>query len=363
MNKIHGGNIWRIAKENGLKPEDIIDFSASINPLGISPKAEAAIKKAISFLGHYPEPGAETIRGEIASYHNLPQENIIAGNGSAEFIYLLPRIFKPRKAMIVEPAFSEYRNSLNASGCETEDFLCLEQDGFFPGVKRLCSAIKKGCDMVYLGNPANPTGILLSRKDVLSIAEECRRHTAILIVDEAFMDFAEDESVKRQAVTMDNIVVIRSMTKFFGMAGLRLGYIIANRGLVKRFEGFKPPWSVNTLAQLAGIESLRDKDHIEKTMRWFKQEKEFLYDSLCAMETVRPRQSAANYFLVEILQQGVSASMLRDALLKDGIIIRDCASFKGMGGAFFRVAVRKRTENELLSNALKKVGDAFPVVQ
>jgi len=357
MNKTHGGNIWKIAKENSFKPEDIIDFSASINPLGLSPDARRRMMESVSILGHYPEPCADMIRHGLAKFHNLSSENIIAGNGSTEFIHLIPQIFRPKRAIIVEPAFSEYRNALELCGCEIKDFMAHEDEGFIPDVKRLYSAVRAGCDMVYLCNPANPTGVLLQKKDVVEMAKECSRSSAVLVVDEAFMDFAENESVKREAAHLDNLIVIRSMTKFFGMAGLRLGYIISNKKLVKRFEDFKPPWSVNTLAIIAGIESLQDADFIMATTRWFEEEREFLYNGLNAIAGLKAYPSSANYFLVKILQKDISSATLQAALLNEGILIRDCSLFPGMDSTFFRVAVRRREENRTFIDAIKKLLD------
>src|SRR3989338_8454161 len=299
MNKTHGGNIWKIAKENSFKPEDIIDFSASINPLGLSPDARRRMMESVSILGHYLEP----------------------------------------------------------CGCEIKGFMSHEDEGFIPDVKRLYSAVRAGCDMVYICNPANPTGVLLQRRDIVEMAKECSRSSAVLVVDEAFMDFAEDESVKREAAHLDNLIVIRSMTKFFGMAGLRLGYIISNKRLIKRFEDFKPPWSVNTLAIIAGIESLQDTDFIMATTRWFEEEREFLYNGLNAIAGLKAYPSSANYFLVKILQKDISSATLQAALLSEGILIRDCSLFPGMDSTFFRVAVRRREENRTFIDAIKKLLD------
>src|SRR3989304_963265 len=239
MDKTHGGNIWKVASDSGIRPGDIIDFSASINPLGLSPDARRRMMESVSILGHYPEPCADMIRQGLARFHNLSSENIIAGNGSTEFIHLLPQIFRPKRAIIVEPAFSEYRNALELCGCEIKGFLSHE----------------------------------------------------------------------------DKLIVIRSMTKFFGMAGLRLGYIISNKRLIKRFEDFKPPWSVNTLAIIAGIESLQDTDFIMETTRWFEEEREFLYNGLNAIAGLKAYPSSANYFLVKILQKDISSATLQAALL------------------------------------------------
>ncbi|HLA51361.1 MAG TPA: threonine-phosphate decarboxylase CobD [Thermodesulfobacteriota bacterium] len=358
MNKTHGGNIWKIAKENELRPEDIVDFSASINPLGLSPKAEAAIKNAISFLGHYPEPGAEAIIHELASFHNLPEENILAGNGSSQFIYLIPQIFQPKKALLVEPCFSEYRNSL-ANSCAIDSFLCREDNGFLPPIDsiggKLFDEIKKGYDIVYMGNPANPTGALISKKTILGIAAECKKYKTILIIDEAFIDFVEEDSVKQEAVLFDNLIVIRSMTKFFAMPGLRLGYIIAHDKIISEFKDIMPPWSVNTLAIAAGIESLRDKDYITKTREWLASDMPSFMEGLKAVPYVKTYPTKVNYMLVKILFNGIIAADIQKQLLKNGILIRDCGDFIGLGSSFFRLAVREKEENRFLIDCINRM--------
>lgn len=355
MNKTHGGNIWKVAKENGIKPEDIIDFSASINPLGLSPKAEAAIKNAVPLLGHYPEPGAEAIIHELASFHNLSEENILAGNGSSQFIYLIPLIFQPGKALLVEPCFSEYRNSLPSSGCKIDSFVCKEDNDFLPDIDKLFDDIKNGYDIVYIGNPANPTGALISKKTILDIAAECKKYKTTLIVDEAFIDFVEEDSVKREAVLFDNLIVLRSMTKFFAMPGLRLGYIIAHNKIINQFKNLMPPWSVNTLAVAAGIGSLRDKDYITKTRGWLSYDMPSFMEDLKAVPYVKAYPTKVNYMLVKILFNDIIAADIQKQLLKNGMLIRGCGSFIGLDNSFFRVAVRKKEENRFLIDCINRM--------
>ncbi|MBI5328933.1 MAG: threonine-phosphate decarboxylase [Deltaproteobacteria bacterium] len=354
MNKIHGGNIWKIAKENGLRPDDILDFSASINPLGLSPKAEAAIKNSIPLLRHYPEPDADALRAELASYHNLPEENILAGNGSSQFIYLIPQILQPKRALLIEPCFSEYRNSL-ANGCAIDSFICREDKVFLPDTDKLFAVLKTGYDIIYLGNPANPTGALISKKTILDIAGECRKYGTILIVDEAFIDFVEEESVKTAVEGYDNLIILRSMTKFFAMPGLRLGYIIAHDDIIMRFTDFMPPWSVNTIAVAAGIEGLRDRDYIKKTRERLISEMPFLMQGLCAIPYLKTYPSKVNYLFVKILFPAILTADIQRQLLKDGLLIRDCADFIGLDGSFFRVAVRKKQENRLLIDCISRL--------
>ena len=351
MNKTHGGNIWKVSKEAGLSHQDIIDFSASINPLGMSPKAVSALKDSHKIIPSYPEPSANDTIDGLSRFHNIPKENILAGNGSTEFIYLIPQVFKPKKALIIEPCFSEYRNSLEIYGCKIESFIAGKETDFLPDIDELCKRLKNNYNIVYLGNPANPSGALFKRDDILKIACECQKYSTVLVVDEAFIDFVEDESFKNNAVTMDNLIVLRSMTKFFAMAGLRFGYLISSKKIVEKVKTFQPPWSVNTLAQIAAIESLKDKNHIESTKKWFTSEPKFLFEGLKSINGLKPYPSKANYFVVGITQEGITSKMICDTLLKDSILIRDCSSF-GLGDKFFRAAVKNRRENILLLEKL-----------
>ncbi len=350
----HGGNIWDIAKLYGKRPEEIIDLSASINPISMSPMAKEAIAAAIKLLGCYPEPKATTIRKELASFHGLSIKNILVGNGSTEFIYLIPRIFRSKKALIIEPSFSEYRTSLQLSDCDISSFIVYDEDGFSPNFTKLFTTLKSGYDILYLGNPANPTGVLLDKKTILTLACECEKYGTTLIIDEAFMDFTEGYSLKKEAVDLKNIVILRSMTKFFSMAGLRLGYIVADKKTIELFDRYIPPWSVNTLAIVAGVESLRDNNRTEQTRRHLTSESLFLFQGLRDIPYLYAYPSAANYILVKILLEDISAFHLQSHLLKKGILIRDCTSFIGLNSSFFRIAIKEREENGLFLDMLRQ---------
>ncbi|MEE8185926.1 MAG: threonine-phosphate decarboxylase CobD [Thermodesulfobacteriota bacterium] len=353
-NSRHGGDIWRIAKELGRQPGEVIDFSASINPFGISVRALAAIKDSAGHLGHYPEPGAEAIRRELASYHNLPEKNIIVGNGSTEFIYLIPQVFRPEKALIIEPAFSEYRRALEVSGCKVDSYISAESNGFYPELDGLFAELERDYDILFLANPANPTSALLDKDTIMDIARRCHEHGTILVVDEVFIDFVEEESIKEVAAIRDNLIVLRSMTKFFSMAGLRLGYIVAHKEIISSFAHFSPPWSVNTLAIIAGVESLRDMDYIQRSKKWLRAEKSFVQERLEHIPYLKAYPSEANFLLVRIMLDGIKARDIQEYLLKEGILIRDCGSFTGLGEDFFRIAIRERVENKILLDKLER---------
>lgn len=354
MKDIHGGNIWKASREAGIRSEDIMDFSASINPLGLSPRAASAIKKSLRFISPYPDPSSAAIAEELAGYHGISTREILPGNGSTEFIHLLPSLLKPASALIVEPAFSEYRKALRNNGCRADSFILKEETRFSIDTGRLKKRVSKGYDLLYIANPANPTGAVTGKEGIIEVARFCERLGATLIVDEAFVDFCEDRSIKKEAVRLRNVVVLRSMTKFFSMAGLRLGYIIAHRDTVRKFAKRVPPWSVNTLAG-AAVESIRDGRYIRKVHRWLDREKDFVSRGLGSIKGVRVFDSAANFFMVKIMDKSLTAPELKSILFEKGILIRDLSAFRGLGPGYFRIAIKTRRENEILIRALKRV--------
>ncbi len=348
INHTHGGNIREIAKRYGLKPEEIIDFSASINPLGMSKRARKAVVERVDSILHYPEQFAEGLTLEAARFYGVPNDSLIAGNGSTELIYLIPRAFKPKKALIINPTFSEYKNALKIAGCGIDYFLMLEEDGFRLRVDPLKRVLTVGYDILYICNPGNPTGALIPKSDIIEIVDKALSHNTLCIVDEAFIDFAEEESVKREAVERSNLIVLRSMTKFFGIPGLRIGFAIGNKERIGEMMVYKEPWSVNALGSIAAIEGLGDTEYIEESRRYVAKERYHLFSALKEIQGLKSFPSSANYILLKIKRDGVDADSLAATLAKEGILIRSCSSFDGLGNRFFRVAVRKREENERL---------------
>lgn len=351
MKETHGGNIWEAAELTATLPEKIIDFSASINPI-VSQKVVSAIKGGIRLITAYPDPSSKALRAALAAFHGLTPDTLAPGNGSTEFIHLLPQVFKPAKALIVAPAFSEYAHSLEKTGCKISYLTLRQSEGYKLDLARLAAELKKGFDALYLANPANPTGVLTPKETVRQAARLCSMHGALFVVDEAFMDFCEDESIKHEAVATGNIIALRSMTKFWAMAGLRSGYIISNADLIKKISSRLPPWTVNTLASLATQAGLTDNLHRKQTLAWLKRERAFLYDGIGAISGLRPMPTSVNYFTIKITAASHTASSLRRRLFSDGILIRDLSAMRGLNKKFFRVAVKSRKDNKLLLAAL-----------
>lgn len=351
----HGGDIWNVSREMGLNTDRIRDFSANINPLGPSRAAMEAVKGALGYVGAYPEPEARRFKEALSAYHGLPLGCLLPANGSTELIYLIPRVLAASRALIVEPAFGEYRRALESAGCRVDTFQSLEADGFSIAIESLTDRLKAGYDIVYLANPSNPAGVLTPKEMVVELARECAALGIVIIVDEAFVDFNEAHSVKQAAVGMENVVVLRSMTKFFSLAGLRLGYLIAGEAMVERLARAMAPWSVNTFASIAGCAALEDARHMESTLEWFVREREFMYESLSKVGSIKTFPSAANFFLAKLLTDSVKAATLKEALLDRAILIREVSEMRGLGENFFRVAIRERADNEVLIGAIEEV--------
>jgi len=356
VNNKHGGTIYAIARQMGIEPSELLDFSASINPLGFSPRVKRALRGHDDAILHYPDQEAHDFIQELARYHRLPAANIIAGNGSTELIFLLPRVIKTKKVLIVVPTFSEYESSIRQAGGKVFYLRTTEEEQFSIQPQAVLKELQKGYDALYICNPNNPTGVLTSKEVLKDIAHSARQRSTAVIIDETFIDFNENQSVKYETKELENIYILRSMTKFFALPGLRAGYLISAAGNIKKLREQQEPWTMNALAQYAGVESLRDKDYIQRSLHYMKTARHELAAGLQRIPCLKVFASGANYLLIKLLAPApLSVSMLYSKLLEERIIIRKCNTFQGMGDRFFRIAVRKKSENRLLIGKLKKM--------
>lgn len=360
----HGGGIDRISEETGIPADRLIDFSASINPLGVPDTVKEVINSELDNLVNYPDPDSKLLRNKIARHHGIDPETVLCGNGSTELIYLIPRALKPSAVLIPSPTFSEYERACKLSEeLEVMSYELRKDDNYSIFPERFISAMKgtalpelqmpksqRPSGMAFLCNPNNPTGTLLRRDEVLEVAGAAREAGCLLVVDEAFIDFTPDESVIRDVQDNPYLIVLRSMTKFYALTGLRIGYGVFNPDLIKAARKFKEPWTVNHLAQKAAIAALDDGAYAEETFRLMKAEKKYMekYFQEMGVEYIR---SSANYYLLKVADAGIVVKKLRGS----GILVRDCSNFKGLDGPYIRVAVKSHAHNELLIKELKEL--------
>jgi len=345
----HGGNLVWASQMAGCSPAAILDFSASINPLGPPATAIAAIQSNLDDLVAYPDPGYTNLRAAIAQFHQISPDWILPGNGAAELLTwacrdlaALDRVFLPT------PTFSDYTRALNAFQATAVRKPIAAFDATIPIIQfplqpsDLVTSEQQG---LILNNPHNPTGHLFSKESLLPVLDRL----ALVVVDEAFMDFlpnAEQISVVDWVEKFPNLVVVRSLTKFYSLPGLRLGYAIAHPDRLKRWQAWRDPWSVNMLAAAVGEVVLRDSTFQQSTWDWLAQSRPRLFQAFSEIPGLHPFSGSANFLLV---QANCSVTSLQAELLKQHqILIRDCLSFAELGDRYFRVAVRTNADNQRL---------------
>ncbi len=351
----HGGNVYAFARTLGVEPEDILDFSASINPLGFPRSARSAYRQALAKVVHYPEPYSESLTLALVDYHKLDPSAILVGNGSTQLIHLCARTLAPRRTLLVAPLFSEHEAAFRATGA-TVDYFLLRPPSFALVQEQLARTLADGShDTLVLTNPNSPTGTLTERAQLEELARMCRKTKTRLLVDETFIDWQEEESIKQSAVRNQHVILFRSLTKFFALPGLRVGYLIAHPTIINHMKARLEPWSVNTVAQEVGKACLQDQQFIERSRTFLVCEREWLCSRLRALSGLHVFPSQANFLLAQLLRQDMTARDLADHLAQHQLLIRACDNFVGLGKQFFRVAVRTRKENLRLLKALRGI--------
>ncbi len=341
----HGGNIYEIKRR---EQSSVLDFSANINPLGIPARIKKLLNRQLKDLVHYPDTKAHRLAAALARYWKIKEENVLVGNGSTELIYLILNAFRPDKVILPVPSFTEYERAARISGSQVRFIHMLEGEGFCLNFDHI-----NNCDMLFICNPNNPTGNLIvsNRADIKNIPVKR------IVIDEAFMDFVPDEKIHTfipEAVRFKKIMVLRTLTKLFALPGLRVGYLIAHRDVIRTLKEYQIPWSVNVLAQLAASHVFNEVDFMRRSKRLIEKERSFLFERLGRIRELKPYPPAANFLLVKIKDRCLSASCLKERLLKKSILIRDCANFRGLDKQFIRVAVRTHKENMQLMQALEE---------
>ena len=408
----HGGNLNWAASIAGCPVSALTDFSASINPLGTPPSAIAAIVNSTSQLNAYPDPEYPELRSHLAKHHQIDPKFILPGNGSAELLTWAGReLAQQNFTYLITPAFSDYARALNAFDgkilscplsltrlaqcdrtsppsppnlggrrikspplahsqasplrvCDPLKELAFATDGDAgslvlgdlggEGISRIAPTLPIPVDVhpqsgLLLNNPHNPTGKLWTREEILPYLEQF----SLVVIDEAFMDFltpSQEQSLIPLIQDYPNLVILRSLTKFYCLPGLRIGYAIAHPERLQKWQKWRDPWSVNTLAAAATAAALQDKEFQQQTWNWLQPARSQLFEQLEAIPGIQPLASAANYLLVKT---EMSATQLQQKLLVNyQIVIRDCISFPELGDRYFRIAVRLPAENDRLAEAI-----------
>ncbi len=346
----HGGPDWTELRSTGLNPEEVIDFSANLNPFGPPHGVIEALSR--TDIAHYPDSEATHLRRVLAKVLGLATNNILVGNGSTELIRLaaLAYFSQGDKALIIQPTFGEYEIACRVAGTLIIEQRLLPEKGFQLEVKETTELIQRHHPKgIFITNPNNPTGRYLSRADVERILDSGQE--SLLILDEAYLTFVDNPWSSLDLIEQGNLLILRSMTKDYALAGLRLGYGVARKDVIETLSRIRPPWNVNTVAQQAGIIALHDEEYMKQCQTRIKQAKEYLVAELSRLN-LAPIPHEASFFLVKV----DSSSDFRRRLLKHKILVRDCTSF-GLPG-YIRIAPRTLPECHQLVETIEKIKGA-----
>lgn len=350
---VHGGNVY----ETPPGKDTWIDFSANINPLGLPQRIRQTLVDNIEAIVHYPDPTGAELKQAIAKRYDILWEEIVLGNGAAELLYVFFHTFHPKKVLLPVPSFSEYERSARSAGLCVE-YLFLSPEKNFSLVWEEIFARLPQVDCLVLGNPNNPTGELLSCESIENLLREAEKYSVWILVDESFIDFREDAAcytVGGLTKKYPKLVILHSLTKFYAIPGLRLGFGIMRPAIVQKMDMGKDPWNVNLLAQKAGVAALSDQAYRQDTWREILQETGFLLSELKQFSTLCVYMPTVNFLFMDLFHTGFLAADFTEQMKQRGILIRDCSNYPGLEATYIRIAVRTHAENEKLIEAFKNI--------
>ncbi|WP_438717598.1 threonine-phosphate decarboxylase CobD [Enterococcus sp. AZ109] len=350
----HGGNIQEIAEIHQLDPQQLIDFSANINPLGIPVGVRNVLQSGIDQLVHYPDLRYRALKEAIAKFHDISPQQVYAGNGAAEAIFMLGRVLPVSRLLLLAPTFVEYEEAFNQQNTEFCYFNLENYDFQWEIADLIQTAKQQQVTGICLCNPNNPTGQCVKQEELWQLLTFCQTNQLTLIVDEAFMDFSpEDQSLVSAINQYSQLFIFRSLTKMFAIPGLRLGYLLtSNQKILQELENQTVPWHINTFADLAGQQALKERQFIKESQQYIKKERTFLAEQMTKFAPIiHCYPSETNYIFFRYSGTGC----LQNQLLEKNILIRNCDSFKGLSQRYYRIAVKSRLENEGLLAALEEI--------
>ncbi|MBR6399804.1 MAG: aminotransferase class I/II-fold pyridoxal phosphate-dependent enzyme [Firmicutes bacterium] len=354
---LHGGDLDEISRLYGIDKSKIMNFSGNVNPLGLPDSVKRAIAQNVDAATGYPDVEYRALRGAIAQYTGAKAEHITAGNGSTELITGFIKAVMPKKAIIAEPAYSEYLRILSQTGCETVLSPMNEKNDFMPDPDAF--DITDDTDLLVICNPNNPTGTYLTAKQIAALARRCKQHGCFIMIDETYVEFADAaEHISAVELTgeYDNIGVIRGTSKFFACPGLRLGYgITGNKAVLDKVVQSRDLWSVNVFAELAGCVMFTDTDFIRKTRGLINTERARIRRELGALDKLKLYNTQSNFFLVKILGGDITAKELFLRLIEKNILIRNADNFPFLDETYFRFCILSPEENDILLDSLKEI--------
>lgn len=357
--EFHGSDLEKIEAFYGISKKEIVSFSANVNPLGISYQLRNTLSQQLDAITSYPDREYKELRKCIAEYTGAQMDHIIVGNGSTELISLFIQTQHPKKALILGPTYSEYEREIGLGGGTSMYYPLNEENEFQLDVKEFCKSLNDSYDLLVLCNPNNPTSTAITRKDMRKILDTCLRYGIFVMVDETYVEFADDEkdiSSVKLTNYYTNLIILRGTSKFFAAPGLRLGYAITgNSDVCKAINTRKNPWTINSLAEIAGKLMFRDKEYIQKTRTLISSERERLYKELSTWENIKVYKCSGNFMLLKILKEDITSDMLFEHCIRRKLMIRNCSSFPFLDNSFVRFCFMMPEDNDRLLDAFAEL--------
>lgn len=357
--QFHGSDLEKVEQLYHIRREDIRPFASNVNPLGISPILKDALREHLDIISDYPDREYRDLREGIHNYTGAEIEHILPGSGTTELISTFIHTIKPKKAIVIEPTYSEYKRDLKAIKSEIIDYVLEEANDFHLNPTDLCQKLGDSIDMVILCNPNNPTSTCISISQVQELAEACQKTSTFLLVDETYVEFVKDVSLVSAIPLVkkyNNLIVLRGVSKFFAAPGLRLGYACtSNNKLLRYIIRHGNPWTINSVAAYAGTVMFTDTEYIERTRTLIQQEQSLICSALKSRKTIRVFEPSTNFVLLKIEKEGVDAPAAFEHCIRKGLMIRDCSNFLGLNSSYIRFCFLKPEDDDVLVNTLLEI--------
>lgn len=354
----HGSDLEVIASKYDISIDSIVPFASNVNPLGISPMARKALIDNVDAIRNYPDRDYVSLRNKIANYTGATTDHLILGNGTSDLICMTLETLRPKKTMVIGPTYSEYGRAAHLVGSEVETYMLKNFDDFQLDVDLFLKALNESLDVLIICNPNNPTGTVLTLEQIQTILLRCAELKIFVMIDETYIEFTDNVNLYSAIPlthTFNNLIVLRSVSKFFAAPGIRLGY--AATGNVKFLNvtaNGKIPWNINTYASVAGV-MFEDIGYMKMTRSLIQTERNLVVSALSSRKTIKVFKPAANFVLIKLLRDDITASDVFEHCIKKGLMIRDCTDYEGLGEKYIRFCFMKPEQNDSIVNTILEI--------
>lgn len=355
----HGSDLEKVAEHYGVSKDSIVNFGANVNPLGLSEKVRREVACHLDIISTYPDREYTVLRHVIGNYCQVSPDCVIVGNGSTELISLLIEQRYPKKTLILGPTYSEYARELSFSESIQEYYHLNSNKNFQLDISDFTKKLQNHYDLLIICNPNNPTSSAITTAEIRKILKVCRDSQTFVMIDETYVEFAPDVSeitAMSLVKDFDNLMILRGVSKFFAAPGLRLGYgVTGNASFLAGVKEHQIPWSLNSIGAFAGELMLKDKEYTQKTRSLILSERERMLKELRHFSQITVYEASANFILIQIHKDKITAADVFESCIKKGLMIRDCSSFQCLEGEYVRFCIMNPEDNTRLLKALAEV--------